>query len=295
MTRLTLCALAGTLALALPARADENLFGYSYGAETLPKGAFELYSWLTWRTSKGKGDYDAIDLKQEIEYGFTDRLQGSLYLNERFFNIEGAAPLEEQEDGTLAPEYPDRHGFGFQGVQASLKYNFLSPYSDPIGLAVYVEPGYSHVFKISGERQNELSVELKLLLQKNFFDDQLVTVLNISPELEYRKFRGASGEWESELALEVTGGAVYRIAPKWYVGLEARYHSEYPDWPTTTNREHWATFLGPVVHYGAERWWFTLTALPQVYGSPQDPERSSHLHLAEHEKFELRLKVGYNF
>ena len=37
------------------ARADENLWGYLYGADTLPKGGTELYNWLTLRASKGKG------------------------------------------------------------------------------------------------------------------------------------------------------------------------------------------------------------------------------------------------
>ena len=286
----------GLAALALtgqPARADENLFGYSYGVETLPKGSWELYNWLTWRTSKGQGDYDAVDLRQEIEYGFTDRFQASLYLNERYHNIEGAAPREEM-DGMFAPEYPDRHEFGFQGVQTSFKYNFLSPYTNPVGFALYVEPGYSRIDKISGEHLTELELELKLMFQMNFLDDQLITVLNVSPEMEWEKPRGTS-DWETELAFEVTGGVSYRIAPNWFLGLEARYHSEYPDWPTETEREHYAIFLGPAIHYGAEHWWATLTLLPQVYGAPQDPSRSSHLHLDEHEKFELRLKVGYHF
>ncbi len=276
------------------ARADENYFGYSYGSETLPKGAFEAYSWMTWRTSKGQGSYNALDLRQEIEYGITDRLQASFYLNERYLSIDGAAPFEE-EDGVETPEYPDRNEFEFQGVQASLKYNVLSPYKDPLGFAVYVEPGWSRVFKITGEKQNEWSLEFKGIFQKNFLDDQLIAVLNITPELEVRKFIGGGNKWETELALEATGGLIYRIAPKWFAGVEVRYHSEYPDFVHELTREHWATFVGPVIHYGAEKWWATLTVLPQVYGAPQDDSRSTTLHLEEHEKLEVRLKTGINF
>ena len=275
------------------ARADENYFGYSYGSETLPKGAFEAYSWTTWRTSKGQGSYNALDLKQEIEYGITDRLQASFYLNERYHSIDGAAPFEEV-DGVETPEYPDRNQFAFQGVQASLKYNVLSPFKDPLGFAVYVEPGWSRVFKISGQKQNEWSLEFKGIFQKNFLDDQLIAVLNISPELEVRKFIG-SPTWETELALEFTGGLIYRVAPKWFAGVEMRYHSEYPDFVHELKREHWAMFAGPVVHYGAEKWWFTFTVLPQFYGEPHDDARSKILHLEEHEKVEVRLKTGINF
>jgi hypothetical protein len=133
------------------------------------------------------------------------------------------------------------------------------------------------------------------LFQKNFLDDQLIAVLNINPELEYRKFKSESGGWENEIALEFTGGLSYRVAPNWYLGLEGRYHSEYPNFTHGLDREHWAVFLGPVLHYGGERWWWTFTILPQVYGKPHDNERSGTLHLAEHEKLEVRLKVGYNF
>jgi hypothetical protein len=150
------------------------------------------------------------------------------------------------------------------------------------------------VFKISGQYQKEFSTEFKFLFQSNFFDDQLIFVTNLTPEIEFRKFDGDDA-WESELAFEATAGLSYRFAPKWYAGLETRYHSEYPDWPDTITREHYAIFLGPNIHYGSEKWWFTLTALPQVFGTPNESERSAFRHLGEHEKLELRFKIGFNF
>src|SRR6266705_195978 len=80
------------------ARADENLWGYLYGTDTLPAGANEIYLWTTSRNQKGKGNYRAWDTKLEFEHGFTDRFQASLYLNGRSHQISG---------GALA-EYPDR-------------------------------------------------------------------------------------------------------------------------------------------------------------------------------------------
>ena len=46
-------------------------------------------------------------------------------------------------------------------------------------------------------------------------------------------------------------------------------------------------------HYGARKWWFTLTVLPQIAGRPH--EDGSSLYLEEHEKLETRLKFGYTF
>jgi hypothetical protein len=285
--------IALALAGALEARADENLFGYSYGTETLPKGAVELYTWTTWRTDKGHGTYDALDLRQEIEYGVTDRFQASLYLNQRYHRIHNSQPVEV-EDGEEEREYPNRNAFAFDGVQTELKYAFTSPYVDPLGFALYLEPGWSRIAKESGKHEDALSLEAKALFQKNFLEDTLIAVVNVSPEYEWAKGKGID-HWENELELELTGGLSYRVAPRWYAGIETRYTSEYPNFPDESHREFWGMFLGPALHYAAERWWVTVTALPQVYGDPHDRDRSQTLHLDDLEAFELRIKTGFDF
>lgn len=274
-------------AFAVDANADENFFGYVYGSETLPRGGKEIYQWITVRDDKGVGTYRGVDLKTEFEYGFTDRLQGSLYLNAVQHKIQGSAPLDSNGD----PEYPDTNTLRFQGVQTSLKYNILSPFKDAFGFAVYIEPGYSKVHKVSGRPEDTYSLETKLIAQKNFLDDQLVWAANFTVEPEWRRWQDVD-ESEKELEVEFTTGLSYRFAPKWFAGVEARHHSEYPGFK---EREHWAVFAGPSLHYGAKRWWWTLTWLPQIEGAPVDPARSDSLHLDEHEKNEYRLKVGYNF
>jgi hypothetical protein len=275
---------------ASPAWADENYFGYSYGAETLPKGKSEAYLWATDRRGKAEGHYDAQDYKIELEHGLTDRLQLSGYVNFESHHIRGLEPEFEDVD----------RDFGFNGLQASLKYNVLSPYKDGVGLAFYVEPGWSRIHKVEGERTTELELEFKAILQKNFLDDRLIWATNLTFEPEWEKEKEldpATGrretEWEKELAIEVTTGLSYRIASNWFLGVEGRYHSEYPDWTSGLHREHYAFFAGPTIHYGGKKWWFTATYLPQIYGSPREPGRS--LHLDEHEKREIRLKLGYNF
>src|SRR5262249_897453 len=150
-------------------------------SEVLPKGSLELYSWTTWRTGKNDGSYNGFDLQQEIEYGFTDRLQGSLYLTENFFDVNRVS-LGEEEEEEGGPAFLNESGFGFSGWKGELKYNIWSPFEKPVGIAVYVEPFYSRISHVTGERETAFGVETKLILQKNFLDDQLVTVLNITPE-----------------------------------------------------------------------------------------------------------------
>jgi Family of unknown function (DUF6662) len=270
--------LASTLAVApTPASADENMFGYSYGADTLPKGRFELYNWTTWRHSKQRGQYDAFDIQFELEYGITDRFQTSSYL-----------VLDARKQSGLGDEYEDTSRFRFDGVKQAFKYNVLSTYKDPIGLSLYLEPGYSRYHKVTGERVDEFELETKLILQKNFLEDTLIWALNVTPEFEWYFPKHEASE--AEFVLEVTSGLSYRFAPNWFAGLELRYHTEFPDYAF---QEHQAVFLGPNLHYGGRKWWATLAVMPQIWGEPH--EGGSHRHFGEHEALEVRVKLGYNF
>lgn len=297
--------LAATAALCIamlpftPAIADENYFGYVYGAETLPKGRWEAYQWVTARLGKEAGSYTAFDLRTEVETGLTDKLQLAFYLNSRAHEIEDVPGLE------------DRSSFAFQGVSTELKYRLKSPYLDGYGFAFYVEPGYSRIDKIGGEVEEEIELELKAIFQKNFMDDTVVWAVNYTLEPEWvigeeveehagevEEGEGLPGgdeaeeehEAKKELAEELTTGLSVRFAPRWFLGAELRAHSEWPDF---SHREHLALFLGPTIHYGAQRWWWTLTYLPQLWGHPDGS--ASNLQLDEHERSEIRLKVGLNF
>jgi Family of unknown function (DUF6662) len=266
-------------------RADENLWGYVYGTDTLPAGANEIYLWTTSRNQKGKGNYRAWDTQLELEHGFTDRFQASLYLNGRSQQISGGALAED-------PERKLHRGLEFNGVNIEFKYNVLSVYKDLFGLSLYIEPEYSRIDKISGERMNGFGLESKLILQKNFFDDQLALSYNLTLEPEWNKFK-AGGEREKELEFEQSAGISYRFLPHWFAGIEGRYASVYPEFK---NREGAAYFLGPNIHYAAERWWFTFTFLPQVSGTPRIAGRSSNgLNLGEYERYEYRFKIAFNF
>jgi opacity protein-like surface antigen len=296
------------LLLINPARADEQIFNYTYGAEVMPEGTSQIYQWVTQRSEKAEGSYQATDYRTEYEYGLTNRLQLSLYLDARSHFIEGSAPVEDDGMGGSMDAYPDlNRKLGFDGVAAAFKYNILSPYiGNGLGIAVYLEPGYSRIFKITGERMEQYSLEAKLIIQKNFLDDRLVTAINFTPEFEKRRFdNDPSRSWGDEMAFEVTAGASYLVAPKWYVGLETRYHSEYPskmendkfgENPKYGTREHYAVFLGPTIHYATTKWWVTATWLPQLFGGMPDMKSGPFKkHLNEHEKNEFRLKIAYNF
>ncbi len=278
--RLHLLALAAFLlgGAAPRAFADENYFGYTYGAEILPKGHWEIYQWATSRTGKAGGSYRALDLQTEIEYGFTDRLQGSFYLNAIKHDISRVSGFDNRDQTR------------FNGLQGALKYNLRSPYKGGLGVAVYLEPGYKRYSAKSGERVDTFFLEPKLILQKNFLDDTVIWAANFSAEFE-REHHLEEKEWESELELQFSTGLSYRFAPNWFVGAEALATSAFERMHLDALGEY-GIFAGPNLHYANKQWWATLTVLPQLTGWPENKGRRDLEHF---EKLQVRLKVGVNF
>jgi hypothetical protein len=258
--------------------ADENFFGYTYGSETLPKGRWEIYQWATARTGKADGTYRALDLQTEFEHGFTDRLQGSFYLNAISHDITGVTG------------FSNRSQFRFNGLQASLKYSLKSPYKDGYGLAVYLEPGYKCYSANRGERVDTFFLEPKLIVQKNFLEDTLIWAANFSGEFEREHNLETRGR-ESELELQFSTGLSYRIASNWFAGVEVLATSAFEGMHLDALGEYGVS-AGPDLHYADKKWWATLTVLPQLIGWP---ESQDHRNLAHFEKLQIRLKVGVNF
>jgi hypothetical protein len=290
MTRFLPAALVAVVALvcAEPAHASGPDFGYVYTTDIEEPGETEVSLWATDRRGKAEGHYDAQDYRLEVERGIGERFQVSGYLNLASHHIRAIGGEFE----------PVHRNFGFQGLSAEFKYQVLNPTHDRFGLAFYAEPAWSRISKVKGEKAREFEFELKAIAQKNFAHDRLVWAANLTLEPEWeREHEEVAGTiepgTEKELALEVASGVSYQVAPRWWVGVEGRYHSVYPDWMHGLHRENYAVYAGPSVHYAAGEWAVTATWQPQLFGSTSGP--GSSLELDDHEKRELRLKLSHEF
>ena len=294
MSRLKVALLGLLICGAGAAVAGESPFGYVYTTDTHPRGTREVEQWLTHRYRQSQGDYDLWQGRTEFEYGVTDRLQTSLYLN-----YASVSALHNRPDGTTGPGafVPDsvdpdaRYSRTFfQSISNEWIYRVLSPYKDPIGLALYIEPTWG---------SNERELETKLILHKNFFDDRLVWAANFTAAAESERWHG---EWENEGELELTTGLAYQFAPRWHGGLEYRHHRGYEGRGfSSSKRVYAANFAGPSVHYASQRWWATLTYLRQLANAKAYSEGArediidGRFYGEHHERYELRLKVGFSF
>lgn len=287
---------AAAVSAAVPAAADENLFGYVKGAEPLPKGALEFYALATSRRDKGQGSYSVLDLAAELEYGVTDKLAVSgkliaLSVDISGLTVDGYLPKDE--------DYPLR----LSGAEAAIKYNFLSPALDDFGLSTYTSLSYRTLDPNSGQDKNTLTFEQLLLLQKYFLDGQMILAGNLGLEATRAERATIDNlpedfDWptdpQMELELNAGAGLTYRFLPNWFIGAEAFYAQENE---TQVGLKRWSLQAGPTVHYGSAKWWATLTWLPQLKGGGETfpGQRDTDLHLVEKTEQEYRLKFGINF
>jgi hypothetical protein len=268
---------AAAFGATVPARADESPFASIYTTETLPAQAKEVEQWVTWATSKPDERFDQIEGRTEFEYGLTDRFLLSVYANYARTWIVPRGP--GAPDGTADTTR-------FTGFSAEAIYQLLDPYTQPWGVAVYLEPSIG-----AGER----SLEAKLLLQKDFLDDQLILAANVNLEFVWARDVTA-GNWDRETAVEFYLGASYRFAPGWFGGLEFLNENSYSGHIFSgAHAQTNAFFAGPAIHYAAQRWWATLALYEQLpwAGNPaHEPGAISHGLLMDTERFRVRFRLG---
>lgn len=285
--------LALGLATLSQAHAGEGLFSRVYTTETVPAGHGEFEQLVRNRDGRSEGSYSAFDFKTEVEYGITDNLQVSLYFNTGTMSAK-KAPDDDDPNGATGFT---RHNAYVQSISTEVIYRVLSPVKDGFGLAFYLEPEVDFYDLHNGlQYDGSYELEFRVLLQKNFFDDQLIVVYNLGLEAESIRFKD-DPERNSELDFNNEIGASYRFAPNWYGGLEARNHNEIGNFHHHEHSVYWA---GPALHYGGQKFWITLGVLRQVYGDPNGVDENGtplgdHLFLRSHEKWETTLKMGVPF
>ena len=133
-------------------------------------------------------------------------------------------------------------------------FEILSPYTDPVGLAVYFEPTVGPNFR---------EFETRVILQKNFLDDRLIFASNLTFAPELRQHVTPP---KNETDVNASLGASYRFAPNWSAGWELQYEREIYDVDLFAPNHQItdAIYTGPTLHYGGERFFVTLTGWEQL-------------------------------
>ena len=295
---------------ATPVHADEPLFGFINTTDTLPKGQKELEQWVTLREGRSQGDFNLVQTRTEASYGVSDDLQLSGYLNFAFANTFRNTPSGETAPPEVFADFasdPDRRfrKARLETVSLEAVYRIASPYTSPLGVALYVEPSI-------GPRTREL--ETRLILQKNFLQDRLVFAANATLGYEWRKLLAdpaadpgsieATNHWDKETDVNFGFAGSYRFAPNWSAGAEIQNEHEWGglDPFRGSKRTNEAWFLGPTLHYGGRHFFATFTTLFQMPWAHDYANRGADSFVVngitnadDFEKRRFRLKVGYYF
>jgi len=289
--------------------AEESQFGYVYTSDLLPKGKKEVEQWMTWRHQKSQGTFDVWEGRTEFEYGMSDKLQLALYANyakTRAFhnNVDGTTfPPESFAETQVASDthYGDTK---FIGGSFEAIYRLLSPYKDPVGLAVYLEPTIGRGLR---------KLEERVILQKNFIDDTLILAANATVEQEGRWLPADSeadpdseeavSHWDHETDVNFGIGMSYRFIPNWSAGFELLNEREFSSFNIFNGRfrTNDGYYLGPSFHYGGRRFFITAVFLEQMpwakdYANPAPGFIVDGRNYADDfEKYRIRVKIGIPF
>lgn len=300
--------------------AEENLWVYTVGTDTRPKGSWEVKLTDIMMKGKSSGDYTRQEIRPAVEYGVTDKL--TLGAQAIIFKHDYSIKNEELEPmyGTQGGEGGKYNHTTLSGYALMSKYNILSPYKDPIGLSIGFTFDTRERYRLDGANINQKSYIGKVFLQKNWLDDKLTLAFNSVTELERRKGTGESGEGdvlEEEISLEFMTGLSYRFAPKHFFGVEWRHQRDHLT-PTErgeslnpgdqqsnfdlnnirlgTNHQY-ANYFGPTYHYAEKNWWATIGALWQIAGGGKAGRgiNGDGKNWDEHERVHIGLLTGYEF
>jgi hypothetical protein len=257
--------------VALSAAATERYFTYTYEPETMPQGAMEYEQYVTMRAGRnsavGQDNYSKWELRHEFEYGVTDNYSVSLYVNES---------VENFRDPVAAVDHSQ---WRFDGISIENRYMLLNPAEHKVGLTLYFEPRFAG---------NEAELEEKIILGQRCGDWKWAFNLTHATEWETSLHEPEEGEFEASF------GITRRLGRHWSLGIEARDHNEIPQY---SEWENTAFYLGPVATFQTEKWWATLTVMPQVVGAnfSGNVDSNHSLELEGHERWNVRLIVGIPF
>lgn len=237
-----ICFVASVVGLATPLRADDQPFLTIYTTDIDGQREREAEQWLGWKTGQTGASYDDLLSRTEVEYGITDDLQGSLYVNYEWARLQARTPPLSSDTESLA------------GVSGELIYRILNADFAPIGLALYVEPGWS---------SDEQEVESKILLQKNFLNDTLRCAFNVNFEDDWELDHSESARHG---ALEFDTGASYAVTPEVSAGVEFDNERAFAGLVMGSGARETASayFLGPTLEYSALPWKLAVGAQAQL-------------------------------
>ncbi|HEV2562781.1 MAG TPA: hypothetical protein VGT78_11630 [Rhizomicrobium sp.] len=267
--RVALLAGMGLAGVASTALADDQPFLSLYTTDIVTAQEREIEQRVLFSAQKPGQAFASILSQTEFEYGVTDD-----------FQLSGSANFEWEHTHLLPAPAENEREFSVSGEAI---YRFLNVYFDPIGLAVYVEPSIG---------AHERGLEAKILLQKNFFNDNLRLALNANFEDQWQE---ESGGWHRGSTIELRAGAAYNLTPEWSLCAEFSNENNFDGLVGSAHPVSNLYYLGPTISYKGLPLTISLGAqaqLPWANDSTHAPGAIQNGYAADAERWRVGLLVS---
>lgn len=252
--------------------AQDRHFAWSYNSPTLSKGSVDIEVWNTY--SFGRQDYYYSLLRQrlEFEFGVTDKVQTSFYLNAKH---EARGPKDTSEFIGITKTSE----FSFSNAW---KFYLLNPSVNPVGLSAYLEyylaPG-------------EVELEAKLMIDKFTPRSRYVfnSTFEYGMEFEPESVNGKiETKIEPEIKIENSIGYMFHPKVNLGFGIEVVNKNEIKE----SVLEYSALYAGPSLFFSRDKFFFIFNIMPQLtnLGGENKP-----LELNDQERVLSRVFIGITF
>ncbi len=274
----------------ITSQAQDRFLAYTAQSNVLPKGTRAVEIWYA-NKNGGEAYFNGNYMRTGFKMGFGKNFIAGYYLNmaSEAFVANG---IDETDKKTRIFEnsLTQRTDFSFS---AYAKMKFLDPVANPIGLAAEMDLTIG---------SNYFIYSPKLIIDKRFGNNYVAfnawVALHKTSEIETATVpsnrttaptikRFSEPQYEFDLAY-------LHFMPKQNMafGVEARTHSESTE---AAGLEHIVLFAGPAMHFRGDKWFFNLSAMPQIHNFHTSWIAPDALVLDEHQKFELRTMLGFIF
>jgi hypothetical protein len=262
----------------------ENIFGFTEGASISPEGEKELSLTNEARMGKGEGRYFGSESKLGFEF------TPNQYIQLEF------GPFFSAHSISNVPDLDDRRQFGFGGFFGEIKTILLERNSNsPLALSFSAEPNWRRLDETSGERVNNVELELKLQGDVELVAKRLYLGFNLlyEPEATHDPDRVGAG-WEQESKAGISGSLAYRLLPQMTIGAEVWYLRHYEGtWLNSFTGD--AVYIGPTLSVQVARKVHLSAAWnTQVTGRDAD-NPDAKFNFSEFSRHRAKLKLAVEF
>jgi len=272
------------IASAPPLRAEEidteHLFGFTIGSDIGEKGETEAESETTARTGKGSGSYSAFAQDFELKHTLTES-----------FRIAAAAAFAYHDIGGMT-DFDGRNRGGFQGLSTEARYRLVAREQAPFGATISIAPHWGRIDDLTGELVENYGGTLALFLDRELIARKLYAAVNIIYQPEVTRV-AATGLWTRQSTLGLSAAVAFAVRDGVFLGAELR-GLELHDGLGLGGVAGRALFAGPSLYARLDdHWWLSLAYSVQLAGHV--PDRPSTLDLANFERHQAKLRIGYHF